>query len=152
MKSTSRPNFLFITTDQQRWDAVGIHNPVLQTPNMNRLAQEGIQFDRAYPTNAICMPARASMITGRSQRGHQVFNHNVNLSEAIPVLGDSLQDAGYATALIGKAHFKTADLEDVLPDRPPEGVTLDARDGLWHGPYYGFEYVDVHTGHAYPAG
>ena len=52
----SRPNFLFITTDQQRWDALGLHNSVLKTPNMDRLANEGIQFGRAYPTNAICMP------------------------------------------------------------------------------------------------
>ena len=148
----AQPNFLFITTDQQRWDAVGIHNEILKTPNMDRLAQEGMQFARAYPTNAICMPARASMITGRSQRGHQVFNHDVNLSEAIPVLGDGLRDAGYATALIGKAHFKTADIEDVLPDQPPEGSRVDERDGLWHGPYYGFDYIDIHTGHAYSAG
>jgi arylsulfatase A-like enzyme len=124
------PNILFITTDQQRWDAVGIHNPVLRTPNMDRLANEGIRFDRTYPTNAICMPSRASMITGRSQRGHQVFNHNVNLSEAIPVLGDSLREAGYQTALIGKAHFKTADIEDVLPDEPPPGTNVDPDDGL----------------------
>ncbi|HAA75429.1 TPA: hypothetical protein DCE37_09940 [Candidatus Latescibacteria bacterium] len=147
----SRPNFLFITTDQQRWDAVGIHNPLLRTPNMDRLATQGMLFDRAYPTNAICMPARASMITGRSQRGHQVFNHDVNLSEAIPVLGDSLGNAGYTTALIGKAHFKTSDLEDALPDHPPDGASLH-EDGLWHGPYYGFNYAEIQTGHAYPAG
>ena len=116
-----RPNFLFITTDQQRWDAVGIHNPRLRTPHMDRLGREGMRFDRAYPTNAICMPSRASMITGRSQRGHQVFNHDVNLSEAIPVLGDALRPAGYQTALIGKAHFRTADIEDILPDHPPDG-------------------------------
>jgi len=149
--ASRRPNFLFITTDQQRWDAMGIHNPVLKTPAMDGLARDGMQFTRMYPTNAICMPARASMITGRSQRGHQVFNHDVNLSEAIPVLGDSLSDAGYQTALIGKAHFKTADIEDALPDRPPEGSTVGA-DGLWYGPYYGFEYAELHTGHTYPAG
>ena len=148
---STRPNFLFITTDQQRWDAVGIHNPIIRTPNMDRLANEGVRFDRAYPTNAICMPARASMITGRSQRGHQVFNHDVNLSEAIPVLGDSLQEAGYATALIGKAHFRTSDIEDALPDHPPEGSTV-SQDGLWYGPYYGFKHVEIQTGHAYPAG
>ena len=147
----SKPNFIFITTDQQRWDAVGLHNPILKTPNMDRLANEGVRFSRAYPTNAICMPARASMITGRSQRGHQVFNHDVNLSEAIPVLGDSLQEAGYDTALIGKAHFRTADIENVLPDQPPQGSKI-REDGLWYGPYYGFEHAEIHTGHAYPAG
>lgn len=150
--STDRPNFLFITTDQQRWDALGIHNPILRTPAMDSLARDGMQFGRMYPTNAICMPARASMITGRSQRGHQVFNHDVNLSEAIPVLGDTLRDAGYQTALVGKAHFKTADIEDVLPDRPPVGADVDAEDGVWYGPYYGFDHAEIHTGHTYPAG
>jgi arylsulfatase A-like enzyme len=147
-----QPNFLFITTDQQRWDAVGIHNPILQTPNMDRLANDGLRFDRAYPSNAICMPSRATMITGRSQRGHQVFNHDVNLSEAIPVLGDSLRQAGYATALIGKAHFRTSDLEDALPDHPPDSAPVSDRDELWYGPYYGFSYAEIQTGHAYPAG
>ena len=51
---------------------------------MDTIANWSMRFDRMYPTNAICMPARASMTTGRSQRGHQVFNHNVNMSEAIP--------------------------------------------------------------------
>lgn len=151
MANEQRPNFLFITTDQQRWDAMGHNNPHIRTPTMDGLARDGIRFDRAYPTNAICMPARASMITGRSQRGHQVFDHAVNLSESIPVVGDSLGEAGYATALIGKAHFKTADLEDVLPDDPPPGSAV-AGDGLWYGPYFGFEYAEIHTGHAYPAG
>ncbi len=148
----SRPNFLFISTDQQRWDAMGFLNPAIRTPTMDRLAREGMHFERMYPTNSICMPSRSSMITGRSQRGHQVFNHDVNMSEAIPVLGDGLSEAGYATSLIGKAHFKTADLEDILPDHPPEGSPTSDQDGLWYGPYYGFEYAEIHTGHAYPAG
>ena len=99
MSSNRPPNFLFITTDQQRWDAMGLHNPILQTAVMDAIARNGMQFRRMYPTNAICMPARASMITGRSQRGHQVFNHDVNLSEAIPVLGDALGKAGYQTSM-----------------------------------------------------
>ncbi len=152
MNSDRSPNFLFITTDQQRWDAMGLHNPILQTPVMDAIARNGMQFGRMYPTNAICMPARASMITGRSQRGHQVFNHDVNLSEAIPVLGDSLGKAGYQTALIGKAHFKTSDIEDILPDQPPPGSPVNPEDDLWYGPYYGFDYAEIHTGHTYPAG
>ena len=152
MGKSSGPNFVFITTDQQRWDAMGHNNPHIRTPAMDALARDGMRFNRSYPTNAICMPARASMITGRSQRGHQVFDHAVNLSESIPVLGDSLREAGYATALIGKAHFKTADLEDVLPDHPPPNSSVSDEDGLWYGPYFGFDYAEIHTGHAYPAG
>ena len=139
MADQSRPNFLFITTDQQRWDTLGLNNPLIRTPAMDAIGRAGMQFNRMYPTNAICMPARASMITGRSQRGHQVFDHAVNLSEAIPVMGDSLNRVGYATALIGKAHFRTADLEDVLPDQPPPGVPRSPEDGIWYGPYYGVE-------------
>ena len=151
MPSTSQPNFLFITTDQQRWDALGIHNPRIRTPAMDSLARDGMRFDRAYPTNAICAPARASMITGRSQRGHHVFN-NVNLSEAIPVVGDSLRQAGYATALVGKPHFKSGEYEDVLPDDPPPGAPVDPDDGLWYGPYFGFDYVEILGAHTYPKG
>lgn len=148
----SRPNFLFITTDQQRWDALGVNNPRIRTPAMDAIAHGGMQMNRMYPTNAICMPARASMITGRSQRGHQVFNHDVCLSEAIPVLGDSLNRAGYQTALIGKAHFKTAHIEDALADNPPPGAGVNPADGLWYGPYFGFQHVELQTSHAYDAG
>ena len=49
-------------------------------------------------------------------------------------------------------HFKTADIEGVFPDCPPPGALVNADDGLWYGPYYGFQYAEVHTGHAYPAG
>ena len=151
LATNSQPNFLFITTDQQRWDALGIHNPRIRTPAMDSIARDGIRFDRAYPTNAICAPARASMITGRSQRGHHVFN-NVNLSEAIPVVGDSLREAGYTTALIGKPHFKSGEYEDALPDHPPPGAPVDPEDGLWYGPYFGFDHVEILGAHTYPKG
>ena len=152
MAQGDRPNFLFITTDQQRWDTVSLFNSIVRTPTMDSIARDGIHFTRGYPSNAICMPSRATMITGRSQRGHQVFNHAVNMSEAIPVLGDSLNAAGYRTALFGKAHFKLSEIEDGLPDDPPEGAPVNPKDGLWYGPYFGFQHIDLHTGHAYTAG
>ncbi len=148
-----RPNFLFITTDQQRWDTLGCAgNAGIRTPHLDALAARGVRFSRAYPSTPICMPARATMITGRSQRGHQVFEHEINLSENIPVLGDALRAAGYATALFGKPHFKAWELEDSLPEHPPAGASVDPRDGLWHGPYYGFDHVTHFTGHRRPNG
>ena len=147
------PNFLFITTDQQRWDTLRCAgNPAIRTPHLDALAARGVRFSRAYPSTPICMPARASMITGRSQRGHQVFEHEINLSENIPVLGDALHDVGYTTALFGKPHFKVWEIEDSLPEHPPAGAAIDPRDGLWHGPYYGFDYVSHFTGHRSPSG
>ena len=113
------PNFLFITTDQQRWDTLRCAgNPAIRTPHLDALAARGVRFSRAYPSTPICMPARASMITGRSQRGHQVFEHEINLSENIPVLGDALHEVGYTTALFGKPHFKVWEIEDSLPEHP----------------------------------
>ncbi len=147
-----RPNFLFITTDQHRWDARGIHNPLLRTPTMDRIAREGIEFARAYPVTPICMPARASMVTGRSQRGHDVSELRINLSESIPVVGDSLQQAGYGCSFFGRAHFKEPELEEAIPDHPPPGAPVNPADGLWYGPYYGFNHVELHTGDTSPAG
>ena len=76
------PNFLLITTDQQRWDAMGLHNPILQTPVMDAIARQGMQFGRMYPTNAICMSARSSMITGRSQRGQGTAKRAIGLGKS----------------------------------------------------------------------
>ena len=147
------PNFLFITTDQQRWDTLRCAgNPAIRTPHLDALAARGVRFNRAYPNNPICMPSRATMITGRSQRGHQVFEHEINLSENIPVLGDALHEVGYTTALFGKPHFKVWEIEDSLPEHPPAGAAVNPRDGLWHGPYYGFDYVSHFTGHRSPSG
>jgi len=145
---SERPNFIFITTDEQRWDTLTCTgNTAIRTPHLDALAERGTRFSRAYPSNPICMPSRATMITGRSQRGHQVFEHGINLSENMPVIGDAFHEVGYTTALFGKAHFKVWELEDSLPEHPPTGSDIDPSDGLWHGPYYGFDYVS-HGSHA----
>ena len=59
-----RLNILLITSDQQRYDTLGVTNPRIQTPALDRLAAEGTRFDRAYSPNPTCTPTRASMITG----------------------------------------------------------------------------------------
>ena len=78
MSTSPAPNVLFIRTDQQRWDTLGCGgNHRIRTPHLDRLAADGVRFSRAYPSKPICMPARATMVTGRSQRGHQVFEHEI---------------------------------------------------------------------------
>ena len=59
-----RPNLLFITTDDQRFDMLGIVHPFLETPNIDRLASEGVRFENAFVTTPICAASRASMLTG----------------------------------------------------------------------------------------
>jgi uncharacterized sulfatase len=100
-----RPNILFIMTDEQRFDALGSVNPVVQTPNLDKLASQSIFFTRAYTTNPSCVPARAAMFTGRypSQCGAPAFITYVNDTET--TFMSLLQADGYHTAVVGKQHF-----------------------------------------------
>ncbi len=101
-----RPNILLIFTDQQRADAVGADgNPVIRTPNLDRLAAEGTLFCSAYTASPVCVPARCSLITGQ-------YPHNTGCSENPhhmptdrPTFMRLLTGAGYRTHGIGKMHF-----------------------------------------------
>ncbi|MCB0093077.1 MAG: sulfatase-like hydrolase/transferase, partial [Caldilineaceae bacterium] len=60
----TRPNILLITSDQQHWDTLGVSNPRIQTPALDRLCREGTRFTRAYCNNPVCSPSRSTIITG----------------------------------------------------------------------------------------
>ncbi len=98
---------LFITTDQQRFDALGCNGgTVARTPHIDRLAADGINFRRAHPQSVVCMPSRSTMITGQHVTTHGVWMNGVPLPVEAPSAAATLKSAGYATALIGKAHFE----------------------------------------------
>jgi arylsulfatase A-like enzyme len=98
---------LFITTDQQRFDALGCNGGIYaRTPNIDALAANGIVFDRAHPQNVVCMPSRSTMLTGQHVSTHGVWMNGVPLPETAPSIARTLHDVGYSTALIGKAHFE----------------------------------------------
>ena len=98
---------LFITTDQQRYDALGCNGgTIARTPNIDALSKAGITFDRAHPQNVVCMPSRSTMITGQHVSTHGVWMNGVPLPTDAPSIANDLRRAGYATALIGKAHFE----------------------------------------------
>src|SRR5437016_2861499 len=99
---------LFITTDQQRYDALGCNGgTIARTPVVDALAAEGIVYRRAYNQNTVCMPARSTMLTGQYVRTHGVFANGVALPADAPSVAAHLADrAGYRTALVGKAHFE----------------------------------------------
>ncbi|MBD3239359.1 MAG: sulfatase-like hydrolase/transferase, partial [Chitinivibrionales bacterium] len=99
-------NVLFITSDQQHWMTLGINNPEIQTPNLDRLAHSGINFTRAYTVNPTCTPTRASLLTGTYPSQHGAYSLGTKLDESQPTIGATLSEAGYHTALIGKAHFQ----------------------------------------------
>ncbi len=144
MHVENRPNILLITSDQQHWFTLGRDNPRISTPNLDRLANEGVQFTRAYCPSPVCSPSRASIITGQYPSTHGCWTIGVKLDEAIPTVGDELRNGGYDTSLVGKAHFQPLRSE---PDQTSLETPERIRDlDFWrsfHGPWYGFEHVDV---------
>ncbi|MFC1763458.1 sulfatase-like hydrolase/transferase [Planctomycetota bacterium] len=109
--SKDRPNIIFLMTDDQRWDNMGCYGrPEFKTPNIDQLAQQGVVFDQAVHTVAICMPSRVTMITGRHISSHRVgFSapNDYTLSQADFAKGYPavLKKAGYRTGFIGKVGF-----------------------------------------------
>src|SRR5947208_3065741 len=99
---------LFVTTDQQRYEALGCNGgTIARTPVVDALAAEGIVYRRAYNQNTVCMPARSTMLTGQYVRTHGVFANGVALPADAPSVAAHLAErAGYRTALVGKAHFE----------------------------------------------
>jgi len=104
-KSFEKPNIIFILTDDQRWDALGVMgNTIIKTPNMDKLANEGVLFQNTYVTTSICCVSRASLLTGQYQSRHKINDLKTNLSDqalsqTYPVL---LKNAGYKLGFIGK--------------------------------------------------
>jgi len=101
-----RPNVLFICTDQHRFDVLGCYrNPHVRTPNIDRLAAEGVLFEQCYTPNPVCAPTRASILTGRYPRAHGLWGNGVPLPSHERLFTRALADAGYDCGLVGKLHL-----------------------------------------------
>lgn len=119
-----RPNFLFIITDQHRADHLGCYgNGIVQTPNIDRLGAGGTRWDRFYVANPICMPNRASIMTGRMCSVHGARHNGIPLSKDHTTFVELLRDAGYRTGLIGKSHLQSF-------TGLPATNRFEAKDGL----------------------
>ena len=174
---TKRPNFLFIITDQHRADHLGCGgNPVVRTPNIDGIAAKGTMWDRFYVANPICMPNRASIMTGRMCSAHGARHNGIPLSKDHTTFVELLRDAGYRTALIGKSHLQsftgltaTNKYEPAADLHTPSPHLRDAIKNNRHTPdydlevvpkwdrpladringdFYGFEHVEVAADHA----
>ena len=110
---TPRPNIMLILTDQQRRDSLGCYgNQVCRTPNMDRIAADGIRFEQAYTNTAICTVVRATLLTGLEPHKHGMlanFERNIGypweLPEGLIPFSHYLNEAGYRCGVVGKWHL-----------------------------------------------
>ncbi len=101
-----RPNFVFIMTDTQGANIIGTYgHPELETPNIDRLAETGCKFARAYTTCPVCTPARAGIFSGIYPHTAGAWTNNLPLGDNIQTMGQRFQDSGYRTAFVGKWHL-----------------------------------------------
>jgi arylsulfatase len=154
-------NILIICTDQQRYDSLGCTgNRHAQTPHIDALAAEGTQFRRHITASPVCMPSRASFFSGRYPCATGVWTNGIEvprrrgedgeqaaLGSHLTTLGEVFQGAGYHTRSIGKLHF-TPYLAAGRLECPESWLRWkDEALAGWHGPYYGFEHVDLTVNH-----
>lgn len=163
-----RANFLLISTDQQRADHLGCYGAnLLQTPNIDGLALSGTRYENAYVASPVCMPNRASLVTGRMPSVHGVRHNGLNLDLGAMTVAETLRQEGWHTSLSGKPHFQCVTQNPAPMREQHDGARIrEARrctkgcydqelGPLWHDhtdrtlqlPYYGFEEVDLAVGH-----
>lgn len=164
-ETPSRPNILLVVCDQLRADHLGVGGSVyIRTPHIDSLARSGTEFTNAHVANPICMPNRASLLTGRMPSSHGVVANAGALFWTVNTLPRTMRQAGYRTALVGKGDFQngirrafdspptsSAAVGDPFtpgwdhfedPDQYLGESTPDPRD------FYGFERIALTLGHA----
>jgi len=123
------PNILLLMTDQQRWDAMSCSGDWVQTPNLDRIASEGIRFTNCVTTSPVCIPTRLSLATGLYPHNTHVWNNmNHQMPAETPTWMQAVRDAGYRTSLFGKTHLH------------PHNGDLRDREGLMNA--YGLDDVN----------
>ncbi|CCN18394.1 sulfatase-like hydrolase/transferase [Bordetella bronchiseptica] len=164
----SQPNFLLFITDQHRADHLGAYgNPQIRTPALDALARRGWLAERFYVASPICMPNRATLMTGRMPSAHGARHNGIPLSQRATTFVERLRQAGYGTALVGKSHLQNMTGNGPVWPRPqdppaegeawaPEPGDYDQEWGpLWREdpahdlatPFYGFSQVDLAVDH-----
>ena len=105
-----KPNLVFFLGEGIRWDESSLAgNHLLHTPNIDRIGREGVVFRNAFVTNALCLPSRASILSGMySHTTGAVDNQHSKVPNSFPLVTDLVRDSGYEVAFIGKSHVEGA--------------------------------------------
>ena len=131
---STRPNILFIMSDDHAAKAISCYgHGINKTPNIDRLANEGMRLDRCYVSNSICTPSRASILTGTYNHVNGVMTLDDGINNRLPNVAKHLQTAGYQTAIIGKWHLGEG------PEHQPTGFdhwSVLPGQGEYHDPVF----------------
>ncbi|MBN1589775.1 MAG: sulfatase-like hydrolase/transferase, partial [Pirellulales bacterium] len=101
-----KPNIVLVMADDQGWGDVGYYgHPTLKTPNLDKLAGDGLRFDRFYAAAPVCSPTRGSVMTGRHPNRFGCFRWGNTLRPQEITLAEALKTAGYTTGHFGKWHL-----------------------------------------------
>ena len=152
-----RPNIVFLFSDQQRWDTVSCYGappgaPFGLTPNIDRLAAEGVRFDLAMTCQPVCGPARACLMTGLYPEGIGCGVNDRALPPGLPTIADHLHGAGYETAYVGKWHLASNRSFESPP--PPDAADYKTkpvppqRRGGWRDYWMAADVLEF-TSHGY---
>lgn len=105
-KKSARPNIVFIMADDHAYQAISAYSrDLIETPNIDRISNEGIRFTNSCVTNSICAPSRATILTGKHAHIHGKIDNNFPFDDSQVTFPQLLQKAGYQTAMFGKLHF-----------------------------------------------
>ncbi len=150
--NAKRPNILLITTDTQRWDSLNcMGNPWAISPNLDRLARQGVLFEQGHTNSPVCGPARCCLLTGTHVPIHGAIENNFQRRTELTPFTDHLAQAGYRNIMVGKTHFKGP-----IPDSFHAQHVLQGEKSANNDDFYGQHMArhghDRGTAHPNPVG
>jgi arylsulfatase A-like enzyme len=142
LAAQQHPNIIYIMSDDHDANAISAYNKhFIQTPNIDRIAAEGVRFDRAFVANSICGPARATILTGMFSHKNGFTDNRSRFDTSLVTVPKLMQQAGYQTAVIGKWHLVTYpkgfDYWKIVPGQglyfEPRVISMQGDTSTYHG-------------------
>lgn len=145
-EAKKRPNIIFFFSDQQRWDTLGCYGQKLEvTPNLDRLASEGVRFENAFTCQPVCGPARSCLQTGRYATSSGCFRNDIPLPMNLKTIANYFAEADYEVAYVGKWHL-ASDTENGI-DYQTRAIPPERRGG--YADYWMAADILEFTSHGY---